>query len=127
MSIGSIYNPYEPSMSGEYSLKDKAKFEPFWKLSGFYYLGFNPIDLAIEKNLPIHNLQNHVIGLILPYPHGFDDQPFMGITRLDLRFLHLFNAGETPKTVSGEVDGMAFTNVEIPAHKRIVLINSSYD
>lgn len=94
-----------------------------WILSGFYPFTspYLPSDLAVQNNIKLHNFRNDVFGLILPYPHGFDSDPLMGVTNLKIKYLHLFNVGDFDKKISGIFEGVEFKDLDIPYKKRIIL------
>lgn len=94
-----------------------------WVLSGFYSFTYPylPSDLAVQHNIKLHNFRNDIVGLILPYPHGFDQDPLMGVTNINIKFLHLFNVGDVDKKISRIFEGVEFKNLDIPSKKRIIL------
>lgn len=94
-----------------------------WVLSGFYPFTspYLPSDLAVQHNIKLHNFRNDIVGLILPYPHGFDTDPLMGFTNLNIQYLHLFNVGDFDKKISGIMRGIDFKDIDIPHKKRIIL------
>ena len=98
-----------------------------WIFSGFYPCFSKtdlPSELAIKHNIPLHVFHNKIVGLILPYNHGFENEPGMSMTG-HLKYLHLFNQGNSKKIVSGNIDGVVFRNIEIPANKRLIFRNSN--
>lgn len=94
-----------------------ASFSGSYPFSNYLF----PFDLAFLIGQKLLNFKDDVVGLVLPYPHGYDNEPLMGINRLDLQFLHLFNTGDTSKKISGNVNGIEFKDVEVPYNRRITL------
>jgi hypothetical protein len=112
----------DPSTSLE--KQPQAESPPVWYFSGCYPCGSSmdiPIELAVKYNRKLYDFRKGVVGLILPYPHGFDSEPWTGVARLGLSFLHLFNLGKSKVIISGTVDGVKFENIEIPVGKRMTL------
>ncbi len=125
---------------------------PEWQLSGwnYYSKAFLPFKLALKTNQKLMDFKNDVFGLILPYPHGSDSDPYMGTFRLspdairmlkmvaekdprylDLfeqvlrqpepKYLHLFNSGEYNQVLSATADGRSFRDVEIRPMQRVIM------
>ena|GEM_PF-1995999 len=123
MSVNTIGTISNHSGSGEEHLQ--PEFTPIWKFSGCYPFNssFLPFDLAFNYQIKLLDFKDDIVGLILPYSHGFDDNSLMGLNPLlnsNVKFLHLFNLGDTEKKISRIVDGIAFT-VRIPFKKRMSL------
>jgi len=102
----------------------KSELPAVWKFSGCFPFNsiYLPFDLAREHSQNLNNFGYDVFGLILPYP-GFDDA--LDFVVLNQKYLHLFNVGGTTQSVSGTVNEVAFTNVEVYPKKRTVLILST--
>lgn len=101
----------------EYETPKYASFAGCYPFTNYLF----PFDLAFLMKQKLLNFKHDIVGLVLPYPHGFDHEPLMGINRLDLQYLHLFNTGDASQKISGIVNGIAFKNVEVPYNKRITL------
>lgn len=91
-----------------------------WELTGLYPIASKnvPKQLAALYSKDLIEMGEGLVGVILPYPHGFDDQPFMGRTSRATNFLHIFNFGEAQK-FTGSVNGAILTNISLPASKRV--------
>ncbi|MBA2728362.1 MAG: hypothetical protein H0U49_09350 [Parachlamydiaceae bacterium] len=104
----------------------ETKSSAVWILSSFYQV-VNlqiPFELAVKYDKKLYDFRSDVFGIILPYPHGFDDELPVGATKSSQSFLHLFNLGYIKKSVSGTVEGVTFKNIQVYPMKRVVLTNS---
>ncbi len=99
-----------------------------WGFSGCY--PYTPtlktFNIAREFDQHIINFKDDILGLILPYT-GFDypvrDRSYS--LNPDQKFLHLYNTGDTEKTISGIVEGISFTTT-VPCCRKIILTKNIY-
>lgn len=114
--------------AGSVAIQPTQKLKPSWEFTGSYPCNTvdSPSQLAAHYNKELFDFGDGVVGVILFYPHGFDDEPEMGLNRFDLQFLHLFNPHDTEKKVSGTILGVKFFNVPVPPYRRISMINHAW-
>lgn len=95
-----------------------------WLFSGIY--PFNdknlPEDLSKSLNRPLFSPSENepdVIGIILPYPHGFDYDKYMYLSHTAEEFLHIFNTGRERDNVIGVSRGVRYETGVLPSMKRV--------
>lgn len=93
-----------------------------WVFSGFYPFQDTNLPYILSKlyNQPIFDVCHNVVGLLLPYPHGFDDDISLqhGVI-YDRNFLHIFNIGRKQKNVIGVAKCVKYETGLLPSMKRI--------
>jgi hypothetical protein len=62
-----------------------------------------------------------VIGIVLLYPHGFDNDPCRKYECYDREFLHIFNLGLARDNVFGAAQGVRYETGLLPSMKRVSL------
>lgn len=97
--------------------------EKKWQFSGFYpFLNRDlPFILSEHYNQPWFEITKDVIGIILPYPHGFDSDPFIHKFGYCREFLHIFNVGKTRKNLTAVAQCVLYQTGLLPSMKRLVL------
>lgn len=98
-----------------------------WTFSGFYPFQDPSLlkELSLEYNQPLFKIAEDVIGIILPYPHGFDDDyPLLDAHFLDYAtrecvYLHIFNLGVRRENVVGVARCVKYETGLLPSMKRI--------
>lgn len=91
-------------------------------LSGFYPFQSNnlPGELSRIHKQPLFNIADDVVGIMLPYPHGFDSDPDLLQHIYDREFLHIFNMGtSTHATIQGVARCVKYETGLLPPKKRI--------
>ena len=58
-------------------------------------------------------------GIMLPYPHGFDDDPSLQYVIYDRDFLHIFNLGAKQGNAVGVARCVKYETGRIPPMKRV--------
>lgn len=124
----SLPPPNSLSTAIEESVEIESKSTPKWELTGIYPMASQrvPEQLASVYEIELVDFGNNIKGLILPYYHVYDDQTEMG-TNTKAHFLHLFNMGEKNTRITGTVNGLRFTDISVPAHKRVILATARFE
>jgi hypothetical protein len=94
-----------------------------WVFSGFYPFRSKrlPQRLAAAHAQPLFGVGTTpgVFGVMLPYPHGFDDDPSLRYMHYDRYFLHIFNCGDARDNVQGVARCVKYATGLLPSMKRI--------
>lgn len=109
-------------------IKPVIKKVPTWRFGGSYPCTspLIPINLAKKYNIKLYDLRKDIVGLILPYQYGFDEdyEPFMSSFLPKHDYLHLFNSGKSTQKISGNINDLSFSDIEVFSGRRIILLSS---
>lgn len=97
-----------------------------WKFSGLcpFQSKRLPKELSKRYNQPLIKLDDGLVAIMLPYPHGFDDDFYLSniITFEDHDFFHIFNFGPKRDNVIGVARCVKYETGLLPHMKRISLV-----
>jgi hypothetical protein len=97
-----------------------------WIFSGFYPFPDKNLISELSKlhNQPIFQIDKNVVGIILPYCHGFDDDESLHYYDMNFHvikneFLHIFNYGKRRNNIVGVSKCVKYETGILPSMKRI--------
>lgn len=95
-----------------------------WTFSGFYPFQNKNLPQALSKkyNQPLIQIDDGLVGIILPYPHGFDDDFSIQYMEWTQDFLHIFNVGIRRDNFIRVARCVKYETGLLPEMKRISLV-----
>ena len=104
--------------------REKVMENKKWTFSGFYPFQDKNLPLALSKkyNQPLIQIDDGLVGIILPYPHGFDDDFSLLCMESVQDFLHIFNVGIRRDNFVGVARCVKYETGLLPEMKRISLV-----
>ncbi len=93
-----------------------------WVFSGFYPFQSRelPDELSRLHNQPLFNIGENVVGIMLPYPHGCDDDPILSRQHYNRYFMHIFNLGtDRQDSLVGVARCVKYETGPLPPNKRV--------
>lgn len=96
-----------------------------WVFSGCYPFQSHRLldELSWRHSQPLFTIADNVVGIMLPYPHGFDDDEDAEYCRLTYgghTFMHIFNLGKIRiENLVGVARCVRYETGVLPAKKRV--------